>query len=313
MSILVTGANGQLGTILTKALRGHNPDTKVIASDIIKPPHEDNDFVMLDILNKQRIREIIGDFNIKQVFHLAAILSANGEWNPSKTWNVNLNGIISILEIAQEFGLQKVFFPSTIAIHGPTTPKVNTPQNASMMPTTVYGMSKLAGEHWCQYYNQRFGLDVRSLRYPGLIGHDSQPGGGTTDYAVEIFHKAIESRSYTCFLSPGTRLPMMYMPDAIRATLELMSAPQENLSIHHGYNLTGMSFTPSEIAAEIKKHIPDFDVSYEPDFRQDIANSWSESIDDSLARKDWHWKPSYDLSKMTSDMIFHLNKQYNLS
>ncbi|MCB0669361.1 MAG: NAD-dependent epimerase/dehydratase family protein [Saprospiraceae bacterium] len=310
MAILVTGANGQIGTILTRMLRQKHGREEVIASDIIRPNYDDDPFLMLDILNVQRIREVIEDFEIREIYHLAAILSANGEWNPIKTWNVNLNGLLSILDLAREFELDKVFFPSTIAIHGPTTPKKQTPQEASFLPTTAYGMSKLAGEHWCHYYHQRFKIDVRSLRYPGIIGHDSLPGGGTTDYAVEIFHEAIKKGHYTCFLEPDTRLPMMYMDDAMRATRELMAAEAEKIHVRTAYNLTGMSFTPAELADEIRKHIPGFTIDYKPDFRQAIANSWSQSIDDSKAREDWGWQPAYDLEKMTSDMIVHLEKYY---
>lgn len=311
MAILVTGANGQIGTILTQTLRKKYGKDEVIASDIIRPNYDDDPFLMLDILNIQRIREVIEDFEITEIYHLAAILSANGEWNPIKTWNVNLNGLLSILDLAREYQLNRIFFPSTIAIHGPGTPKVQTPQSAPFLPSTAYGMSKLAGEHWCNYYHQRFQLDVRSLRYPGIIGHDSLPGGGTTDYAVEIFHEAITKGHYTCFLEPDTRLPMMYMDDAMRATMELMDAEASRIHIRTGYNLTGMSFTPAELADEIRKHLPRFTIDYKPDFRQAIAASWSESIDDSRAREDWGWKPEFDLEKMTTDMILHLEKYYS--
>lgn len=310
MSILVTGANGQIGTILTRTLRKKYGREEVIASDIVRPSYDDDPFLMLDILNVQRIREIIEDFQITEIYHLAAILSANGEWNPLKTWNVNLNGLLSILDIAREFKVEKVFFPSTIAVHGASTPKIHTPQDAPLLPTTVYGMSKLAGENWCNYYHQRYGLDVRSLRYPGIIGHDSLPGGGTTDYAVEIFHAAIKDGHYTCFLEPDTRLPMMYMDDAMRATTELMEAPGSKIRLRAGYNITGMSFTPAELANAIRHHIPGFTIEYEPDFRQAIASSWSESIDDTRAREDWGWHPAYDLHTMTADMILHLENYY---
>lgn len=311
MAILVTGANGQIGTILTRALRRQFGQDNVIASDIIRPNYDDSPFLMLDILNVQRIREIIEDFEITEIYHLAAILSANGEWNPLKTWNVNLNGLLSVLELANEYKLEKVFFPSTIAVHGDTTPKVDTPQNAPLLPTTVYGMSKLAGENWCNYYYKRYNLDVRSLRYPGIIGHDSLPGGGTTDYAVEIFHAAIKDGHYTCFLEPDTRLPMMYMDDAMRATLELMNTDKSKIMIRTGYNLTGMSFTPAELAESIRLHIPEFTIDYQPDFRQGIAATWSQSIDDTLAREDWGWHPAFDLESMTADMIYHLGKFYD--
>ncbi|MBK8503613.1 MAG: NAD-dependent epimerase/dehydratase family protein [Saprospiraceae bacterium] len=312
MSILVTGANGQIGTILTRTLRKIYGKEQVIASDIIRPNYDDDPFLMLDILNVQRIREIIEDFEITEIYHLAAILSANGEWNPLKTWNVNLNGLLSILDLAREYKLEKVFFPSTIAVHGSTTPKVDTPQDAPLLPGTVYGMSKLAGENWCNYYHQRYDLDVRSLRYPGIIGHDSLPGGGTTDYAVEIFYAALQQGHYTCFLRPDTRLPMMYMDDAMRATTELMAANSSKISNRTGYNVTGMSFTPLELAEAIRQHIPNFSIDYKPDFRQAIADSWSQSIDDTKARQDWGWQPEYNLEKMTADMIFYLNQSIKI-
>ena len=306
MSILITGANGQLGTILTKALQAKYGHDYVVSSDITQSSSEQTNFVMLDILNQQRIREVIGDFGVKQIYHLAAILSANGEWNPLKTWNVNLNAFLTVLEMSREFKLERVFFPSSIAVFGSSTPKCDTPQSVPMVPATVYGMSKLAGEHWCQYYHKRYGLDVRSLRYPGIIGHDSLPGGGTTDYAVEIFHAAINEGRYRCFLRADTRLPMIYMPDAIRATLLLMDAPSEVLSSRVGYNLAGTSFTPGELAQEIKKHYPQFDITYDPDFRQEIADSWIESINDAEAHRDWGWQAEYDLEKMVTDMLKHL-------
>ncbi len=306
MSILITGANGQIGTILARRLRQKYGVETVLTSDIVKGEESEGPFVMLDILNRQRIREIIEDHRIKQIYHLAAILSANGEWNPEKTWNVNMNGLLSILQIAHEFNCERVFFPSTIAVFGPSTPKINTPQDAPMMPTTVYGMSKLAGENWCQYYHRRYGLDVRSIRYPGIVGPDSMPGGGTTDYAVEIFHAAVKDGTYTCFLQPDTRLPMMYMPDAISATLQLMEVEAQRLTTRNGYNLTAFSFTPAELAGTIRKYIPDFRINYKPDFRQEIADSWVQSIDDSRARVDWGWSPKYDLEAMTKHMLDYL-------
>ena len=309
--ILVTGATGQIGTVLVEALREAYGQENVLATDIKKPEHQHGLFEMLDILNTQRITEIVADYKVTTIYHLAAILSASGEWNPQKTWNVNMNGLMSILELARESGLQKVFFPSTIAVFGTTTPRIMTPQHTAMAPSTVYGISKATGEMWCAYYHQRYGLDVRSVRYPGIISHQSMPGGGTTDYAVDIFHQAIQQGKYTCFLEANTRLPMMYMDDAIRATLELMAAPSENIKVRTSYNLASMSFTPAELAAEIKRHIPDFSIDYEPDQRQAIAASWTESIDDSEARKDWGWQPAYDLGSMTEDMILHLKKKYN--
>jgi len=309
--ILVTGANGQIGTVLTEALRIAYGDDNVLATDIKKPDASTGLFEMLDILNVQRITEIVGDYKITTIYHLAAILSASGEWNPQKTWNVNLNGFLSILELARAEGLRKVFFPSTIAVFGPTTPRQMTPQHSPMVPATVYGISKVTGELWSDYYFNRYGLDVRSVRYPGIISYQSMPGGGTTDYAVDIFHQALQFREYTCFLEADTRLPMMYMEDAIRATLELMSAPSEKIKLRTSYNLAAMSFTPAELAGEIQKHIPDFKIHYKPDHRQEIAASWTESIDDSEARKDWGWKHQYDLETMTADMLNHLKEKYN--
>lgn len=308
--ILVTGATGQIGTVLTEALRQAYGQNNVLATDIKKPEHHDGPFEMLDILNTQRITEIIADYDITTVYHLAAILSASGEWNPQKTWNVNMNGLLSILEIARATGLQKVFFPSTIAVFGTTTPRINTPQHTVMTPSTVYGISKASGELWCKYYHDRFGLDVRSVRYPGIISYQSMPGGGTTDYAVDIFHQAILQGSYTCFLEADTRLPMMYMDDAIRATLELMAAPAESIRNRTSYNLAAMSFTPAELAAAIQRHMPDFTIQYAPDQRQAIAASWTESIDDSEARRDWGWAHRFDLEAMTSEMLNQLKKKY---
>jgi nucleoside-diphosphate-sugar epimerase len=308
--ILVTGATGQIGTVLSEALRAEYGQDNVLATDIKKPDQQTGLFEMLDILNTQRIKEIVEDYKVTTIYHLAAILSASGEWNPQKTWNVNMNGLLSILELARESGLQKVFFPSTIAVFGKTTPRVLTPQHTVMTPSTVYGISKASGELWCEYYHDRFGLDVRSVRYPGIISYQSMPGGGTTDYAVDIFHQAIQHGKYTCFLEANTRLPMMYMDDSIRATLELMRAPADKIKIRTSYNLAAMSFTPAELATSIKKHIPDFTIDYAPDHRQAIAASWTESIDDSDARKDWGWKPQYDLDEMTSEMLNQLKHKY---
>lgn len=306
--ILITGANGQIGRVLTEELRKLHGQDAVLATDIAKLPVTVEPFEFLDILNHQRLVEIIEDHKITQIYHLAAILSANGEWNPIKTWNINLNGLLSILELARDKKLDKVFFPSTIAVFGNTTPRQNTPQDVPLLPTTVYGMSKATGELWCNYFHQRYGVDVRSLRYPGIIGWQSLPAGGTTDYAVEIFHEALKHEQYECFLSENTRLPMMYMDDAIKATIDLMEADADKIKIRYAYNLAAMSFTPAEIADEIRKHIPDFKITYKPDFRQDIAKTWSETIDDENARVDWDWKPAFDLSSMTDDMLMHLRE-----
>ncbi len=308
--ILVTGANGQIGRVLTQKLRERYGSDNVLATDITKTNDQNEPFEFLDILNSQRFRELVQDQKITQIYHLAAILSANGEWHPIKTWNINLNGLLTVLELAKEFNMEKVFFPSTIAVFGLTTPRINTPQDVPMLPTTVYGMSKATGEHWCNYYFQRYGVDVRSLRYPGIIGWQSLPGGGTTDYAVEIYHEALKNGYYECFLAEDTRLPMMYMDDAIKATIDLMEAPKESVKVRSSYNVAAMSFSPKEIADEIKKHIPYFEVTYKPDHRQEIASSWTESIDDSIARQDWNWVPDYDLPSMTEDMLTHLKPHY---
>ncbi len=308
--ILILGANGQLGSVLVDKLRERYGVDHVLATDITKPKIETGPFKMLDILNVDRLHETIADYKITEIYHLAAILSANGEWNPSKTWNVNLNGLLSVLEVAREDHIKKVFFPSTIAVFGNTTPRENTPQDCPLLPETVYGMSKTAGELWCNYYHKKYGVDVRSLRYPGVIGHQSMPGGGTTDYAVEIYHEALKKGKYTSFLKKDTRLPMIYMEDVIRATFGIMDAEASKIKIRNSYNLTSMSFTPEELAAEIKKHIPNFEIDYQPDFRQAIADSWTNSIDDSAAREDWGWKPTFDLASMTKDMIHHLKPKY---
>ena len=309
--ILVIGASGQIGVELTLALRQMYGNANVIASDLREQsPLLDGTgpFVAMDVMNKEMLHVQILRQNITQVYLLAAILSATGEKNPNLAWNLNMQGLLNVLDIAREEKLHKVYWPSSIAVFGPTSPKHNCPQQTIIEPTTVYGISKYAGEFWCNYYNKRFGVDVRSIRYPGLISYKSAPGGGTTDYAVENFHEAIESNHYDCFLKKDTYLPMMYMPDAIRATLELMEAPAENVKIRSSYNLAGISFTPEQIAAEIKKHIPDFSISYEPDFRQAIADSWPQSIDDSRAQKDWGWNPQFDMESMTKDMLMHLKE-----
>ncbi len=311
-SILVTGANGQIGTVLTKALRNVFGENNVLTTDITNPETEEGPFEILDILNKDRMGQVIKEYQITQIYHLAAILSAKGESNPLLTWKINMDGFFNIMESAREFNLSKVFFPSSIAVFCKETPRQNTPQYTVLHPTTVYGISKSAGENWSQYYNQKYGVDVRSLRYPGIISYQSDPGGGTTDYAVEIFHEALKRRAYECFLKEDTRLPMIYMPDAIRATMMLMDAPASQISVRTSYNLSAMSFTPKELYNAILQHIPDFQISYKPDFRQTIAESWNESIDDSFARKDWAWKENFDIDAMTKDMILNLKKK-NLS
>jgi nucleoside-diphosphate-sugar epimerase len=309
-TIFIFGSNGQIGTVLTKALRDKHGQNAVYTSDIREPKTKDGQFMIVDVTDRDRVFEVLRETRPTRVYHLAAILSANGEKNPSLTWKVNMQGLLNVLDACLEYKVDRVFFPSTVAVFGKTTPRQNTPQACALLPETVYGMSKVAGENWCNYYYKRYGLDVRSLRYPGVIGYQSIPEGGTTDYAVEIFHGALKEGTYSSFLEAATRLPMVYMPDAIRATLELMDADPSRLTVRYSYNLTGMSFTPAEIAQEIKNHLPDFSITYAPDFRQDIAASWTETIDDSAAREDWNWKPEYDLAAMTTDMIENIKKIY---
>lgn len=311
-TILIIGANGQLGTVLTRRLREILGQNQVIASDIRLPKSINEPFEQLNILDSDRLVEVVKKYNVSQIYHLAAILSAKGEINPMKTWEINMTGLFNVLEVAKEHNIDKVFFPSSIAAFGVETPRINTPQHTVLAPTTVYGISKAAGENWCQYYSERYDVDVRSIRYPGVIGYQSLPGGGTTDYAVEVFHKAILGEDFECFLSENTRLPMIYMDDVIEGTLQLMEAPKASISIRTSYNLGAINFTPKEIVSEIRNYIPSLKVSYKPDFRQQIAESWPESIDDSCARKDWGWSPKFDLPAMTKDMILQLNKQYRL-
>lgn len=309
--ILVIGASGQIGVELTLALRNIYGNANVVASDL----REENEllkgsgpYVSLDVMNKEMLHVQVIRQNITQVYLLAAILSATGEKNPNLAWNLNMHSLLNVLDIAKEEKLSKVYWPSSIAVFGPTSPKQNCPQQTIIEPSTVYGISKYAGEFWCNYFYHRYGVDVRSLRYPGLISYKSEPGGGTTDYAVEIFYKALQDKKYECFLAKDTYLPMMYMPDAIRATIELMEADANKISVRTSYNLSGMSFSPDEIAKEITKHIPDFSISYKPDYRQQIAESWPQSIDDSVAGNDWGWKAAYDLAAMSKDMLANLKK-----
>ena len=299
--ILVIGASGQIGVELTMALRKIYGNANVVASDLREqnPLLEGTGpYVSLDVMNKEMLHVQVIRQNITQIYLLAAILSATGEKNPGLAWNLNMTGLLNVLDIAREEKLHKVYWPSSIAVFGPTSPRQNCPQQTVIEPATVYGISKYAGEFWCNYFYQRYGVDVRSLRYPGLISYKSAPGGGTTDYAVEIFHEALEEKKYECFLEEDTYLPMMYMPDAIRATIELMEAPASKINIRTSYNISGMSFSP--------KHIPDFSMTYKPDYRQAIADGWPQSIDDSVARNDWGWKEDYDLAAMTKDMLENL-------
>ena len=307
--ILVIGASGQIGVELTQALRKIYGNSNVVASDL----REENEllkgtgpYVSIDVMNKEMLHVQVIRQNITQIYLLAAILSATGEKNPGLAWHLNMQGLLNVLDIAREEKLQKVYWPSSIAVFGPSSPKQDCPQQTIIEPITVYGISKFAGEFWCNYFHRRFGVDIRSLRYPGLISYKSAPGGGTTDYAIEIFYEAMEHKKYKCFLKEDTYLPMMYMPDAIRATIELMEAPADRITVRTAYNISAISFSPSEISAEIKKHIPDFQVNYSPDYRQQIADSWPQSIDDHIARSDWGWKPEYDLEKITNDMLQNL-------
>ncbi|MDH4092276.1 MAG: NAD-dependent epimerase/dehydratase family protein [Cyclobacteriaceae bacterium] len=308
--ILVIGAGGQLGSELTLGLRKLHGKENVMATDIKGPEGvlADGNFEILDVLMPEKLMEFLQKNKFTQIYHLAAVLSATGEKNPWLAWKLNMDGLIYVLDAAVEHGVEKVYWPSSIAAFGPTTQKIKTPQDTIMDPTTIYGISKLAGERWCEWYFRKKGLDVRSLRYPGLIGYKTKPGGGTTDYAVDIYFKALTEKKYECFLKHDTYLPMMYMDDAIKATLDLMEAPADKISVRSSYNVTGMSFCPSEIAAEIKKQIPEFKITYKPDFRQAIADSWPKSINDSVARIDWGWEPAFDLEEMTTDILNNLSR-----
>lgn len=310
--ILVIGASGQIGVELTLALRAKYGNENVYASDI-KEAHPliagQGPFTRLDVMNKEEIELSLQENKFTQVYLMAAILSATGERNPLWAWNINMNSMLSVMDLAVKYQVRKVFWPSSIAVFGNSTPKEHTPQKTIIEPATVYGISKYAGELWMQYYNEKFGLDVRGVRYPGLISWKNAPGGGTTDYAIDIYIAALKHQQYTCFLSENTYLPMMYMDDAIRATIEIMEAPKESLKEKMCYNLSAMSFSPKEIAAAIKKRIPGFEISYEPDFRQQIADSWPASIEDAIARTDWGWKHEYDLEKMTDVMLANLRNQ----
>lgn len=308
--ILVIGACGQIGTELVIELRKHHGNENVTASDLKEIQTEklsNGPYVKLDILDKEQIRNYVIKNNITDLYLLAALLSATAERNPHLAWKLNMEGLLTILELGKEGHLKKIFWPSSIAVFGPTTPKNNTPQRTIMEPSTVYGISKQAGEHWCEYYFNNFQVDVRSIRYPGLISYTGHPGGGTTDYAVEIFYHAKKTKNYTCFLSENTELPMMFMKDAVRATIELMEAPMEKIKIRSSYNLAGMSLTPKILAEEIKNHIPEFNISYSPDFRQKIADSWPRSIDDSSAKNDWNWVCEFKLERMTQEMLKHID------
>lgn len=309
--ILIIGACGQIGTELTQKLRGIYGVENVIASDIRKLNIDvvnSGPFEVINALDFNQIQHLVEVHQIDEVYLMAALLSATAEKNPAFAWDLNMNSLFHVLNLAKAGKIKKIFWPSSIAVFGPTTPRENTPQYTIMEPSTVYGISKQTGERWCEYYHNIYGVDVRSIRYPGLISWSSPPGGGTTDYAVDIFHKAIAKKKYDCFLSSETKMPMMYMDDAITATIQIMQSPKEQIKIRSSYNLAAMSFTPSEIAEEIKKHIPEFTITYHPDFRQKIADSWPASIDDSAAREDWNWNHKFDISSMTKDMLDHLKK-----
>jgi nucleoside-diphosphate-sugar epimerase len=306
---LIIGAGGQIGVELTESLSKIYGAENVIPTDLKDSgTFEKNNFEQLDALDRTALFEVVKKHRVTEVYHLAALLSATGEQNPMFAWKLNMESLFHVLDLAKEKHIRKIYWPSSIAVFGPTTPREKTPQYTVMEPSTIYGISKQAGERWCEWYFNKFQVDVRSLRYPGLIGWKSAPGGGTTDYAVHIFHEALKHKKYESFLSENTALPMMHMEDAIRATIELMHAPSEKVKIRGSYNLAGISFTPKQIASEIRKHIPDFTITYKPDFRQTIADSWPKSIDDSNAKKDWDWKEKYDLPLLVSNMLENLSK-----
>jgi len=314
-NIMIIGASGQIGSELTLKLREIYGHRHVYATDLKEPAPdilENGPFELLDVMDDKRLIHFVIRNKITQIYHLAAVLSGNAEKLPMQAWHINMNSLLNVLDLAKQVeDIRKIFWPSSIAVFGPTTPKKNTPQLAVMEPKTVYGISKLAGERWCEYFHNRYHVDVRSIRYPGLISYKTEPGGGTTDYAVEIFYQAIKHGKYECFLDKQTTLPMLYMSDAIEATIKLMEADASSLSIHTGYNIGGLSFNPAEQANEIRKHIPDFIITYKPDFRQDIASAWPESIDDRTARRDWGYKPVYGLSEMTEIMLKEIRKKLN--
>ena len=313
--ILIIGACGQIGTELTTKLRELYGVNNVIASDINTRNLDlvnSGPFEIIDAKNFNAIKDCCKNNNVKTIYLMAALLSATGEKYPMEAWDLNMNSLFHVLNLAKEKVIDKIFWPSSIAVFGPTTPREDTPQHTICEPTTVYGITKQVGERWCEYYHDKYAVDVRSIRYPGIISHKAMPGGGTTDYAVEIYHEALKKGKYSCFLSDTTKLPMMFMEDAINATVNIMSAESENIKIRSSYNLSAISFTPQEIFESIKNHIPEFSITYKPDFRQAIADSWPSSIDDSQARKDWNWKHNFNLEKMTKEMLLQLKKKYQL-
>ncbi|MFD2530053.1 NAD-dependent epimerase/dehydratase family protein [Polaribacter marinaquae] len=310
-TILVLGASGQIGNELTQKLRTVYGNNNVIASDIREGNADmmtSGPFEIIDATDKETILKMVKKYDVTQVYLLAAMLSATAEKFPQKAWDLNMTSLLGVLDLAKEKHIKQVYWPSSIAVFGPTTPKENTPQKTIMEPSTVYGISKLSGEFWCNYYHEKFGVDVRSIRYPGIISWKTKPGGGTTDYAVDIYFKALEEGNYECFLSEKTRLPMMFMDDAVNATIQLMQAKPEDVKVRTAYNLAAIDFTPEEIALEIKKHLPDFKISYKPDFRQEIADSWPSIIDDFEARKDWNWQHKFNLETMTKEILTNLKK-----
>lgn len=307
-TILVIGANGQLGTELSEALRQQYPQHRIIATDLAPASPNQPGYLTLDVLDQEALEVVVQEYQVQEVYHLAALLSARGEQNPTLAWRVNMDGLLNVLELARRRMIRRVFWPSSIAVFGSTTPKTNTPQETVTSPETMYGITKLAGERLCAYYAHQHGVDVRSLRYPGLVGYRSMPGGGTTDFAVEIYHRAVAGEEYTCFLQEDTRLPLLYMPDAIDATLALMQADTDRIKVRSSYNIAGFSCTPAEITASIQQHLPDFRVQYQPDFRQKIADAWPYAIDDQMAQQDWGWRRQYDLAAMTKDMLLHLRQ-----
>lgn len=310
--ILIIGAGGQLGTVLTKELQDRYGEKSVVNSDIRKLDNVSGVFEILDATNFKALEVLVEKHKITEIYHLAAILSANGEKNPLNTWDINMSSLFNVFEVARIHSINKVFYPSSIAVFGGNIDRENTQQNSNLTPSTVYGMSKVAGENWANYYSKKYNIDIRSLRFPGVIGYQSMPGGGTTDYAVDIFHKAVNDEEFECFLNSQTKLPMIFMDDVIRATLELMETPKNKIKIRTSYNLSGLSFTPEELFLSIKKILPNFKINYKPDFRQEIADSWPKNIDDFNAKKDWNWKPKFDLDKITQIMISELQKKYSL-
>lgn len=310
-NILVIGAAGQIGTELTLKLREIHGTDRVIATDIKDVAPEAlmaGPFETLNILDKERLFEVVKQNNVSEIYLLAALLSATAEQNPALGWDLNMNGLSNVLDLSRDGQIKRLFWPSSIAVFGPNTPKNNTPQRTIMEPTTVYGITKVAGESWCEYYHKRYGVDIRSVRFPGIVGYKSAPGGGTTDYAVHIFHEAIKNGHYDCFLSENAELPMMYMPDAIKSIMEIMEAPEEKIKLRTSYNISGVSFTPKTLSEAIQKEIPDFTIDYNPDYRDLIAKSWPSTLDDSMARQDWGWKPDFGLDDLVNDMLVNLRE-----